>query len=289
MMECSQLSQLLRGSIVKELCVSDKGMYLRIGRGNAQPVLMHINERDFEEVPITLTCFGKYEQEELDMVLKLLEYYRRDSGFTVFDIGANVGWYTLNIKSYFPDMKVYSFEPGPVTYTRLINNLELNGLDRSYAHNVGFYKENGSCDFYYDEEGSGASSLVDLRERSSVKKISVDMIKMDEWASQNRIDRLDFIKCDVEGSELFVYQGGRETIEKYKPVIFSEMLRKWCRKFGYHPNDIITMLGAVGYGCFVITGNGRLAVIEEVTEETEETNYFFLHQEKHKKIIQDLV
>lgn len=287
LMEFSQLRELSKDSAVKEWCVSEKGIYLRVG-GGSQPILMYINERDIEEVPVSLTCFGNYEQEETEMVLKLLDYYRDDSDFTVLDVGANVGWYTLNIRRRFPNMLVYSFEPGPVTYRRLVNNLELNEFDKKAAYNIGFHKENGSHDFYYDEEGSGASSLVDIRERSSVKKISVDMVKMDDWVTQNSVDRLDFIKCDVEGAELFVYQGGLESIRKYKPMVFSEMLRKWSAKFGYHPNDIIALFGEIGYGCYVI-GDKHLCEIQVVTEETVETNYFFLHKEKHAQVIEGIV
>ena len=287
LMDFSQLRELSKDSVVKEWCVSDKGTYLRIG-GGVQPILMYINERDFEEVPVSLTCFGNYEQEETEMVLKLLEFYRDDSGFTVLDVGANVGWYTLNIKNRFPSMQVHSFEPGPITYARLIKNLQLNGFDENFAHNIGFYKENGRHDFYYDEEGSGASSLVDIRERSSVKKIPVDMVRMDEWAVQNGLGRIDFIKCDVEGAELFVYQGSLESIRKYKPIVFSEMLRKWSAKFGYHPNDIIVLFKEIGYGCYVICDK-YLQEIPEVTEETVETNYFFLHRERHAQIIESIV
>ncbi len=100
---------------------------------------------------------------------------------------------------------------------------------------------------------------------------------------------VDFIKCDVEGSELFVYQGGLETLKKYKPVVFSEMLRKWSAKFGYHPNDIIALFKNIGYQCYVITVDNYLKEITEVTEETVETNYFFLHGEKHGKIREELV
>ena len=53
---------------------------------------------------------------------------------------------------------------------------------------------------------------------------------MDDYAEENHIDRVDFIKCDVEVSELFVYEGGRKLIAKSRPVIIfinaSEMVGK---------------------------------------------------------------
>ena len=104
----------------------------------------------------------------------------------------------------------------------------------------------------------------------------------------NRLQYLERLK-DVEGSELFVYQGGIEMITKYKPIVFSEMLRKWAAKFGYHPNDIIAFFVNIGYECFVIdVEKEKIRKIVSVNEETVETNYFFLHKEKHTKIIQEL-
>lgn len=102
------------------------------------------------------------------------------------------------------------------------------------------------------------------------------------------ITKVDFIKCDVEGTELFVYEGGKKTIEKYRPIIMSEMLRKWAHKFNYHPNDIINLLTELGYQCFVINENSNLKKFDKVLEETVETNYYFLHKEKHAYIISNL-
>ena len=65
------------------------------------------------------------------------------------------------------------------------------------------------------------------------------------------------------------------------------MLRKWSAKFGYHPNDIIEFFNKLGYQCFAIQ-NGNLINFDKVDEETIETNYFFLHKEKHQKIITEL-
>ncbi|WP_342228107.1 FkbM family methyltransferase [Rickettsiella endosymbiont of Rhagonycha lignosa] len=60
--------------------------------------------------------------------------------------------------------------------------------------------------------------------------------------SEQKMTKLDFIKCDVEGAELTIYTGGINVIREHKAIIFTEMLRKWSVKFNYHPNDIIALL-----------------------------------------------
>lgn len=280
LMKMADVKSLMEKSSVNRLVVEESGIYVELETG----IKLYMNENDYMEVPVACLCGGDYEPEETGMVKKILSHYKEDKNFTVFDIGANIGWYSLNILNMCPHMKVFSFEPSPVTYGRLKRNFELNGLSTEGLVNLGFYKENGTLDFYYDTEESGASSLVNLREKEGVRKDSVQMVKLDDWAAEHEIDRLDFIKCDVEGSEFFVYQGGAKTIDRCRPIIFSEMLRKWCEKFNYHPNDIIGFLGGCGYDCFVISGD-RLARIDTVTEATVETNYFFLHKEKHGDLI----
>ena len=93
---------------------------------------------------------------------------------------------------------------------------------------------------------------------------------------------IDLIKCDVEGAELFVFKGGIETLKKDKPIIFSEMLRKWSKQFGYHPDDIIKLLADIGYHCYGYI-NDKIEKIDFVTPELETTNFFFFQKTKHKK------
>jgi hypothetical protein len=99
--------------------------------------------------------------------------------------------------------------------------------------------------------------------------------------------QVDFIKCDVEGAELFVFQGAIETLRDQKPVIFTEMLRKWAAKFNYHPNQIISLFTELGYQCYFSQEN-LLRKFSLMNDETEQTNFFFIHPERHKSLIQSL-
>jgi hypothetical protein len=109
---------------------------------------------------------------------------------------------------------------------------------------------------------------------------------MDTFVKDEKITALDFLKCDVEGAEYFVFQGGIETIKKFRPMIFTEMLRKWSAKFNYHPNDIIQYLNAIGYSSFIIH-DSRLKRFHLMDNNTLETNFIFLHNEKHAPQIKE--
>jgi len=183
-------------------------------------------------------------------------------------------------------VKVYAFEPIPKTYDYLQRNIALNNVSNIYTYNFGFSNKDKLTLFYYTPHDSGSASAANLATYQGVKTTRTHVKKLDGFVNKNKM-KVDFIKCDVEGAELFVFQGGLKTINEQKPIIFSEMLRKWSKKFGYHPNETIHLLYGLGYRCFVAR-NKRLKEIKKIDDETVETNFFFLHQIKHKQTIKKL-
>jgi FkbM family methyltransferase len=232
--------------------------------------------------PIEILNFGAYEPVDLDMILRLF-----DANSNFFDIGANVGWYSLNIAKHFPDARVFAFEPIPVTFNSLKRNIDINQPSNINLHNFGFSNREETLKFYYYPEGSSNASAANLSEGETVREVLCQVRKLDDFVRNAEVS-VDFIKCDVEGAELFVYQGGIECIKRDKPVIFTEMLRKWSAQFNYHPNDIIELLVQVGYRCFVAKQK-TLSEFFAMDEHTLETNFFFLHADKHAAQIESVI
>lgn len=114
---------------------------------------------------------------------------------------------------------------------------------------------------------------------SDVIEVRSEVVKLDDYCAAHG-ESVDFIKCDVEGAELLAFKGGEDILQRDKPVVFTEMLRKWCAKYDYHPNDIIAFFSALEYDCYVIRGE-RLVPTRVVTPETLETNFLFFHRTKH--------
>lgn len=284
-LDARDISCLLENSIVESFTYGIKGVYITLNE-KFNNMKLYIHETDIDGAPMWLSCFGSYEPSETEMVNRIIKQLPDKA--TVFDVGANIGWYSLILKKCFENINVYSFEPAPENFVRLQKNFRLNNLNDAHLVNAGFYKEKGKLDFHFNPERTGASSIKNILDQN-IETIQVDMDTIDSWVVDNNLERLDFIKCDVEGAELFVYQGGIESIKKYKPIIMSEMLRKWSAKYDYHPNDIIQLFGNIGYECYVIDeDNNRLRRFGYVDEETVETNYFFIHPEAHSKIISKL-
>lgn len=209
-MEFSDLKLLIKDSIIKNVCVDSTKCYIELNN-EWHGIRLAVNDLDYQEVPMSILGMGGYEETETNIVIKMLKnYIATKNKFTFLDIGANVGWYTLNVKKNFNNAEVYSFEPSPETYSKLIRNLQLNDESVKHAVNIGLYDKSDRLDFYYYEEASGASSFRDTQGLSDVKTISVEVRCLDDWTKEEGIETIDFIKCDVEGAELFVYRGGGE-------------------------------------------------------------------------------
>ncbi len=242
-------------------------------------VRMLCNSKDHRLSPIEVLNFLEYEKNDSKMIDNLV-----DDGAIFFDIGANLGWYSINIGLSHHNVQIHCFEPIPQTYAFLQQNLKLNAVPNFVANNFGFSNFSGELDFYFYEEGMGNASSANLSNRDDVHTLKCKVQTLDEYISLKNTS-VDFIKCDVEGAELLVFQGGLQTIARYKPIVFSEILRKWSSKFNYNPNQIFDYFKSQNYRAFITNGE-KLKEFFVMDESTIETNFFFLHNEKHSKQIQ---
>jgi FkbM family methyltransferase len=149
-------------------------------------------------------------------------------GRTLLDIGAHLGLFAVvGARLVSPGGKVFSFEPTPFTRSVLKEVVRLNGYD-----DVVDVRGEAVCDrrgqtVFYDtgEEVSNANSLVHI-DRSKTG-IEVDLISVDEFVKEKGI-RPDCIKIDVEGAELDLLRGAKETFTTIRPVA----------RLGLHPPQL---------------------------------------------------
>ena len=138
--------QLINDSIIEKLEITKEKVIAHINKNNKN-IKMIIYPIDSAAVPVAIMNFGTYETEEMDMTLKLLNLLDKDS--VIFDIGANLGWYTLNILKDMKTRYVYSFEPIKETYLKLEEILNINKLENYKIYNYGLYNENKNLEFFY--------------------------------------------------------------------------------------------------------------------------------------------
>lgn len=178
----------------------------------------------------------------------------------IFDVGANIGTYTTWIAQLFPRGKVYCFEPQRLVFQMLCGNLAINNFDNCYAYNMALGNVDSILEFeepdYYQKEDFGTFSLIEdkIKTRSEYRH-TVNLLTLDSFTTHYKVDKVDFIKIDVEGMDLDVLKGGKKTLETHRPSIFIEHSDN--RKSIL--NDIVEYLGINNY-TYKVIGNNLLAI-----------------------------
>lgn len=169
----------------------------------------------------------------------------------ILDVGANFGWYTTLFAQLAPSGRVYAFEPVPETFGCLLETLALNGMSgKVTAVQAAVSDAVGTCSIFTFEKGSAYSSLSSLGEKS-YKTVEVPKTSLDKYLSDQGISRVDFLKCDTEGSEFMALQGAHELLSAPgAPMIFIELNEQTFHAFGYTKNDVWQILRSHGYDRF---------------------------------------
>lgn len=228
-----------------------------------------LDSRDERIAPIEILNFDTYELDDFSMITKLVK-----PNHCVLDIGGNIGFYSVCLGKKFPTTQFHAFEPIPRTFSYLKKHIEINKLENVKAYNFGFSDEEKDLTFFFYPQGSGNASAANLSSRADVEKVVCHVKTVDQFVTANKL-KIDFIKCDVEGAELFVFRGAKNTIASQRPVVFAEILRKWSKQFNYDPNEIFGFFKELNYKAYVTKGT-ELVPFSKMSDETLETNFFFV-------------
>jgi FkbM family methyltransferase len=168
-------------------------------------------------------------------------YLRLGKGDVFVDVGAHVGKYTVSIAKVVGEKGlVIAIEPHPENYKILMENVRLNGLKNVIGLNIAAWSEECKLKLF----------IAGMHGRHSIKKdfglgsLSVKARPLDDVFDELVLKRCNYIKIDVEGSELEVLKGLVKTLKKYSPTVIVEILkdptevRKFINKVGYDMRQI---------------------------------------------------
>lgn len=265
----SEYAQWLESSELAAIEIT-AGQVVAVSRDGLKFVL---DLRDRRSPPLEALNFGSYEARDARLFFSSL-----GPGQTVLDVGAHVGWYALHAAGLYPNSRVHAFEPVPSSFAQLERHIGLNDLDNVAAQPFALGEREGPATFFVDPTYPTAASAVNILGSAGAVPIEVAVRRLDDLGLQP-----DVIKIDVEGGELGVLRGGRETLSRCRPAVFCEMLRKWSAKFGHHPDDMIRFMTELDYVCVAnaVSIEGELRRIRTISEEEPATNFLFLHRERH--------
>ncbi|HPA07586.1 MAG TPA: FkbM family methyltransferase [Methanoregulaceae archaeon] len=121
----------------------------------------------------------------------------------IFDCGANVGLATIYFKKFYPNSKIFAFEPDEEIFALLKKNTIQNSLDNVNIFNLALSDSKGVKNFFYDENRKtsniGSGSLIEERNPKNRKNVETGILS--EYIGNQMVD---FVKMDIEGSEYSV-------------------------------------------------------------------------------------
>ncbi|TVR39421.1 MAG: FkbM family methyltransferase [Cryomorphaceae bacterium] len=187
---------------------------------------------------------GKWEKESLKLWVKLCE-----NAQVVLDVGANTGIYALVAQTQNPEAKVHAFEPHPVFFKMLKQNVATNKFDI------------GAFDLAVSDV-DGDVVIEDYTGQND--SMTVKSITLDTFVAQQNLARVDLVKVDVEMHELQVLRGFSECLRKYRPTLIIEVLTAELA------HSIQGEVGDLGYVYFNIDEKGGV----RQTPGIEKSDYF---------------
>ena len=153
---------------------------------------------------------------------------------TIFDIGSNIGYYSLVSAAYNPKAKIYAFEPMPAAYKFLNLNIKNNAFKNIKTENIALSNSKGETKFYAvksrkfmdiaDHLNGDGTINAENNTASFGEQFNVLTQTLDNYVKEHQIAKIDLIKIDTEASEHLVFSSGTEVIKNHRPIIFCEVI-----------------------------------------------------------------
>jgi FkbM family methyltransferase len=130
-------------------------------------------------------------------------------------------------------------------------NFELNELTNATALRLAAGETSGSTSLAvaaYGHEGQNTVGTQVVNPKVSTARLEeVEMRQLDDILLAEQVDRVDFVKIDVEGSEPRVLAGARATLERHRPLLQLEVEPDWLHRQGTSLEEVFHLLGAANY------------------------------------------
>lgn len=247
---------------------------IRIKTKEGRVLRMHTNQSNFLT---KLVFWYGYENFEYTPIFNAL--VKKISTF--YDIGANIGYYSLLAATTNKSIKVVGFEPakGPLNYFR--KNVLLNNFSQIKVEAVALSDKNGEINFfeisnpkyrYLEYNLAGESNTAGNVSNRKYTVNQVQTITLDDYAEINHETKIDLIKIDTEGTEHLILNKAEKVLSEMKPIVICETL------FGRNENELESIFSKHGYLFFNHTSKGLVKTdsIKRITDNGV-SNCFFVH------------
>jgi FkbM family methyltransferase len=218
----------------RKLVPRESLLWVQIQSGPAQGLWMRVNPRTGQNVQKGI---GEPEVQQA-----LVDHLR--PRMTFYDLGANIGFFSLMAARVVgPQGRVFSFEADPEIAARLRENLARNQFTHAQVVEKAVWSETSTVSFSRVDPGTSPDrGLGHVSQNvSGAGSITVDAVSLDQFIASNPLP--DFLKCDVEGAELAVFEGAAKLLATKRPILLVEM---------HSPENhraLLDKFSALGYRC----------------------------------------
>ena len=194
---------------------------------------------------------------EPDSVLTLTSILKK--GDTFLDIGASFGQYALLASKIVGDTgRVVAFEPDPVSFSWLADNVRRNRLTNVVIEPIALGEQNGTLDLYIGSPQNLGTTSFRQQYNFSGRRVRVPVCSLDEYCEAHGVTCVNAIKLDVEGAELLVLRGASNVLAM-RPTFIVEFEESNQQRFGFSCAQLERLLAACGYQLYGIGSHGAIA------------------------------
>jgi len=193
-------------------------------------------------------------------------------GDIVVDVGASIGYYTMIAAKIVGNKgKVFAFEPDTKNFEILKKNVEINKYHNVTLEQKAVSNITGKINLY-SSEGIGFHSTVNPH--STDPALPIESVSLDDYFRElNFLDKIDFVKIDVEGAEFWVLNGMTAILKQSVNLkIYTEFMKYFLVQVGIKPEDMLRLLSDNGFNfsyaddskkCVVSTNIHKLLNLDE--------------------------
>ncbi len=238
---------------------------------------IRVYARPIDETSQMLFVGGNYDPNEMCFLEDILK-----PGMVFIDIGSNIGLYTLFASRLIGEEgTVIAVEPSKRELLRLKANLKLNRCKNVKVISTAISDCSSTGELLIaDEEHSGHNTFgnfsypsVFIQGKQMIKKK-----KLDDLIDELSLNRVNVIKIDVEGHELFVLKGALKTVKRFKPILLIELFDRALELQGCNSNQVLELLRQLGYYIYVYDKKTGLPVPQGDRTLGESENIIAVHE-----------
>ena len=186
---------------------------------------------------------------------------RCQPGSVVFDLGANLGYHTLNLSRLVGTSgRVEAFEADPDSAAMLQKTIAYNKIKNTSVQPYAVTDSAGQAEFISMGMGDGLAHLAhidagDPHTNSNRTRKMVSTIAIDDFVFHRQIGRVDLIKIDIEGAEILAFKGMEKTLRNLHPTIVCEL------NGSMRLEDGMRLLQQYGYACHVLNSGPSFNIL----------------------------